>query len=114
VFLIIQHLFHGVTVDDCFVVLFCCFRKLYFSDNSQNKIVVCELNGTSQKTLIEEGLSYPRAVALHPLKGFVFINRACNILELWLYIHLKGLYIFRWTVLNIPYLYDTIVSIFAV
>jgi L,D-peptidoglycan transpeptidase YkuD (ErfK/YbiS/YcfS/YnhG family) len=44
-------------------------RKLYWADSKNDKMYVSELNGTYQKTLIEEDLTNPRAVAAHPLLG---------------------------------------------
>ena len=44
-------------------------RNLYWTDTGRNVIEVSRLDGSSRKTLIEDDLDEPRAVALFPRKG---------------------------------------------
>jgi len=46
--------------------------NLYWTDTYFNKISVSRLNGSSRKTLINENLMEPRAIALHPALGIMF------------------------------------------
>ncbi|KAJ8019817.1 Low-density lipoprotein receptor-related protein 2 [Holothuria leucospilota] len=47
-------------------------RKLYYTDRALDFLQVCEMNGTSRKTLLRDHLVEPRAVVVHPKKGYVF------------------------------------------
>ncbi|KAJ8019651.1 Low-density lipoprotein receptor-related protein 2 [Holothuria leucospilota] len=49
-------------------------RKLYWTDRTDDIIVVSELNGTHRMNLISENLFEPRGVAVHPFKGLLFYS----------------------------------------
>ena len=45
--------------------------NLYWTDTGRNVIEVARLDGSSRKTLIDQDLDEPRAMALNPRKGYV-------------------------------------------
>lgn len=45
-------------------------RKLYYVAADSDTLVVAELDGTYQKTIVSVGLFEPRGVAVHPFKGY--------------------------------------------
>uniref|UniRef100_X1Z8P5 EGF-like domain-containing protein n=2 Tax=Capitella teleta TaxID=283909 RepID=X1Z8P5_CAPTE len=47
-------------------------RKMYWADSKQRKIKVAELNGTNVKVFIDSDIQHPRALAVHPLRGYLF------------------------------------------
>ncbi|KAH9496208.1 Low-density lipoprotein receptor- protein 4 [Bulinus truncatus] len=47
-------------------------RNLYWTDSGHDVIEVSRLDGSSRKTIIEHGLTEPRAIALFPGKGLMF------------------------------------------
>ncbi|XP_070199995.1 low-density lipoprotein receptor-related protein 4-like isoform X2 [Littorina saxatilis] len=47
-------------------------RNLYWMDSGRDVIEVARLDGSSRKTIIDEDLDEPRAVALFPQKGLMF------------------------------------------
>lgn len=44
-------------------------RNLYWTDADKKEVAVAKLNGSSKKVLFSEGVSRPRAIVLHPVKG---------------------------------------------
>ena len=49
-------------------------RNLYWTHTGRNVIEVSRLDGTSRKTLVQEDLDEPRAMALFPRKGLVLFS----------------------------------------
>ncbi|XP_071823426.1 low-density lipoprotein receptor-related protein 2-like isoform X4 [Apostichopus japonicus] len=49
-------------------------RKLYYVAADHDTLVVAELDGTYQKTIVSVGLFEPRGVAVHPFKGILFFS----------------------------------------
>ncbi|XP_055899580.1 low-density lipoprotein receptor-related protein 4-like isoform X3 [Biomphalaria glabrata] len=47
-------------------------RNLYWTDSGHDVIEVSRLDGSSRKTIIQQGLFEPRAIALFPKKGLMF------------------------------------------
>lgn len=43
---------------------------MYWADSKQRKIKVAELNGTNVKVFIDSDIQHPRALAVHPLRGY--------------------------------------------
>ena len=46
-------------------------KNLYWTDTGTDRIEVSRLNGSSRKVLLSEDISEPRAIALHPQRGYV-------------------------------------------
>ena len=44
-------------------------RKMYWADTTNKRILVAELDGSKQTTLVETGLGNPRALAIDPIRG---------------------------------------------
>lgn len=52
----------------------CCFASkgnIYWTDHGLNLIEVARLNGLYRAVVISDGLDQPRAIAVHPMKGYV-------------------------------------------
>ncbi|XP_072034176.1 low-density lipoprotein receptor-related protein 4-like [Amphiura filiformis] len=47
-------------------------KNLYWTDTDNNKIEVARLDGAARKTIIENNLDEPRAIALFPASGYLF------------------------------------------
>ncbi|KAG1656290.1 Low-density lipoprotein receptor-related protein 4 [Nymphon striatum] len=47
-------------------------NNIYLTDAGRNVIEVCRLDGSSRKILVDLNLDEPRAIAVHPIKGFMF------------------------------------------
>ncbi|CAG0879500.1 unnamed protein product [Darwinula stevensoni] len=47
-------------------------KKIYWLDRHNKQLDVAELNGTNRRTLKASGISYPRAIAVHPGIGYLF------------------------------------------
>lgn len=52
------------------VVVFFCTGNLYWTDHGFNLIEISRLNGAYRSVVISEGLDQPRAIAVHPQKGY--------------------------------------------
>ena len=48
-------------------------RKLYWTDSETKRIEVSNLDGTYRKVLFWQSLFQPRAIALDPLNGYVYV-----------------------------------------
>ena len=46
-------------------------KKLYWTDTGTDMIEVSDFNGTNRLTLVSSGIEEPRAIAVHPLSGYV-------------------------------------------
>lgn len=46
--------------------------NIYWTDAERDKIEVARLDGKYRKVVISSGLYQPRAIVLHPQKGYVF------------------------------------------
>ncbi|PAV62586.1 hypothetical protein WR25_26419 isoform C [Diploscapter pachys] len=49
-------------------------RKMYMLNRQERAIRVCELDGTSCKTLIRDRIQQPKAIAIHPGKGYLYFT----------------------------------------
>ncbi|UMM10088.1 hypothetical protein L5515_000020 [Caenorhabditis briggsae] len=49
-------------------------RKLYMLNRQERSIRVCELDGRFCKTLIRDRIQQPKAIAIHPGKGYLFFT----------------------------------------
>lgn len=49
-------------------------RKIYWLDRTNKRLDVAELTGTNRKTLLSTGITDPRAIAVHPGKGYVYFT----------------------------------------
>ncbi|XP_061406856.1 low-density lipoprotein receptor-related protein 6-like [Lethenteron reissneri] len=47
-------------------------RKLYWTDSEMNRVEVAELDGSHRAVLVWSELDQPRAIALHPVKGYMY------------------------------------------
>ncbi len=45
--------------------------KLYWTDSGTSRIEVANLDGTHRKVLLWQNMEKPRAIALHPIEGYV-------------------------------------------
>lgn len=45
--------------------------NLYWTDHGLNLIEIARLNGLYRSVVISEGLDQPRAIAVHPQRGYV-------------------------------------------
>lgn len=51
--------------------LFMAPGNLYWTDHGLNLIEIARLNGLYRSVVISEGLDQPRAIAVHPQRGYV-------------------------------------------
>ncbi|XP_022241765.1 low-density lipoprotein receptor-related protein 2-like [Limulus polyphemus] len=49
-------------------------RKIYWLDRISKHLYVAELDGTNRKTLLGRGISDPRALAVHPGIGYIYMT----------------------------------------
>ncbi|RCN53216.1 Low-density lipoprotein receptor domain class A [Ancylostoma caninum] len=49
-------------------------RKIYMLNRQEKSIRVCELDGRFCKTLIRDRISQPKAIVIHPGKGYLFFS----------------------------------------
>lgn len=49
-------------------------QKLYMLNRQDRSLRVCELDGRSCKTLIRDRISQPKAIAIHPQKGYLYFT----------------------------------------
>ncbi|VDD90121.1 unnamed protein product, partial [Enterobius vermicularis] len=49
-------------------------RKLYFMNRQERSIRVCELDGTFCKSLIRDRITQPKAIVVHPGKGYLYFT----------------------------------------
>lgn len=49
------------------------YNHLYWTDTGKNHIELSDLQGNMRKILIRDKLEEPRAIALNPLDGYVYI-----------------------------------------
>lgn len=49
-------------------------KKLYWTDGDTNRIEVASLDGKLRKVLYWEEIDQPRAIALVPMDGYVFLK----------------------------------------
>ncbi|VDL86713.1 unnamed protein product, partial [Nippostrongylus brasiliensis] len=49
-------------------------RKIYMLNRQEKSIRVCELDGRFCRTLIRDRISQPKAIAIHPGKGYLFFT----------------------------------------
>lgn len=49
------------------------YSHIYWTDTGKNTIELANYEGSMHKTLIRDSLDEPRAIALNPLDGFVYL-----------------------------------------
>lgn len=49
------------------------YNHLYWTDTGKNHIELSDLQGNMRKILIRDKLEEPRAIALNPLDGYVYV-----------------------------------------
>ena len=49
------------------------YSHLYWTDTGTNTISVTDFRGLSSVVLIKDQMEEPRAIALHPAKGYLFV-----------------------------------------
>lgn len=56
----------------------CLTGNLYWTDHGFNLIEISRLSGAYRSVVISEGLDQPRAIAVHPQKGFVALHKGAE------------------------------------
>lgn len=64
--------------------------KLYWTDSGTSRIEVANLDGTHRKVLLWQDMEKPRAIALHPIEGYVsnHSHRLCSSVQMVLNFHI--------------------------
>lgn len=64
--------------------------KLYWTDSGTSRIEVANLDGTHRKVLLWQDMEKPRAIALHPIEGYVsnHSHQLCSSVQMVLNFHI--------------------------
>lgn len=64
-------------------------KKLYWTDSETNRIEVSNLDGTFRKVLFWRRLDQPRAIALDPQNGYVYVYKGGG----FTIVHFKSIFV---------------------
>ena len=67
------------------------YSHLYWTDTGTNSITMSDLDGNLISTIIKDNLEEPRAIALHPSKGYIKDRMDIFVIEICLAQALKNI-----------------------